>query len=119
MSDADTARAPRRAPRADQPDATGDEVIAPGADAATAETGAEDPAPTGDGAGPGPVTETPAPAEAEAGAEQNSAEVVVDEWFAGFNNTALSRNEEFWSLVRDRLPELKAAIGALAPPAQS
>lgn len=58
--------------------------------------------------------ETTAPTdEVEAVEEQDPIGVAVDAWFAGFNDSALSRHPEFWGLVQGRLPELKAAIGAV------
>lgn len=50
------------------------------------------------------------PVEAEADADGDPVERAVNRWFAGFNDSALSRNPEFWDLVRGRLPELITAV---------
>lgn len=95
---------------------------APKADAK--KTQAETPAAPQPAAEPAPApkpNETPEPqpepaTAAEAGAEgaaQDQIDVIFDDWFAGFNDSALSRNPELWSLVQGRLPELKTAVRAV------
>lgn len=98
-----------RQPAADQAEQRQDEgVIVPPAAEGTQDT-AEDPAPpAGDDA-----PEKTEQATAEAVGEPATIEEAVDRWFAGFNDSSLSRHPEFWGLVQGRLPELKAAIGAV------
>lgn len=105
----DTARAGRRA-RTESADQVADTpVVAPAGD----ETAEQQPQveqteqqPDGD--------ETPAQTDqVEAVEEQDPIGAAVDAWFAGFNDSNLSRHPEFWHLVHGRLPELKAAIGAV------
>lgn len=108
MDTADTRR-PRRERTESADQAADTPVVAPAGD----ET-AEQQKPAEDAAPPAAGDETPAQApEAEAVEEQDPIGAAVDAWFAGFNDSDLSRHQGFWQLVHGRLPELKAAIGAV------
>lgn len=105
----DTARAGRRARTADTAEQTADTpVVAPASDETAEQQPQADAA-----APPAAGDETTVQASASPVAEQDPVGAAVDAWFAGFNDSALSRNPEFWGLVQGRLPELKAAIGAV------
>lgn len=106
--DTDTTRAGRRARTEPAEQAADTPVVAP-----AGEQNAEQDPPADQVEQGQDGDETTAQASAGAGEEQDPLGVAVDAWFAGFNDSALSRNPEFWGLVQGRLPELKAAIGAV------